>query len=78
MNLQNLKTPKQIAETCPGLTLAALYKLLFRSSTNGMDACVVRLGRKVLIDEAAFLAWLEDHRGGAGKSPLRRISPRRS
>jgi hypothetical protein len=62
MELQNLKTPKQIAELCPALTLAAVYKLLFRSGTNGMDACIVRIGRKVLIDQAAFLVWLEGHR----------------
>jgi hypothetical protein len=67
MELQDLKTPKQIADICPALILAAVYKLLFRSGTNGMDACIVRIGRKVLIDQAAFLVWLESHRADPRK-----------
>jgi hypothetical protein len=62
MELANLKTPQQIADACPALTLGGLRRLLFHSRTNGLEACVVRLGRKLLIDEAAFLRWLAGER----------------
>jgi hypothetical protein len=62
MELHNLKTPKQIVECCPGMTIGGLRMLLFHSRTNGLESCVVRLGRKLLIDEAAFVQWLDGMR----------------
>jgi hypothetical protein len=65
MDLRNLKTPRQIVESCPALTMGGLRMLLFHSQTNGLEACVVRLGRKLVIDEAAFVEWLERRRAAA-------------
>lgn len=62
MELANLKTPRQIVDSCPGLTMGGLRTMLFHSRTNGLEACVVRLGRKLLIDEAAFVRWLSTYR----------------
>jgi len=62
MELANLKTPKQIVDSCPGLTMGGLRTLLFHSRTNGLEGCVVRLGRKLLIDEAEFVRWLATYR----------------
>jgi hypothetical protein len=62
MELANLKTPRQIVESCPGLTMGGLRTMLFHSRTNGLEGCVVRLGRKLLIDEAEFVRWLAMHR----------------
>lgn len=36
-----------------------LRHLIFHAQTNGFDACVRRVGRRVLIDEAAFFAWAD-------------------
>ncbi len=58
MELQHLKTPRQIVDSCPGITMGGLRMLLFHSRTNGLESCVVRLGRKLLIDEADFVKWL--------------------
>lgn len=74
MELHNLKTPKQIVECCPGMTMGGLRMLLFHSRTNGLEPCVVRLGRKLLIDEAAFVQWLDSMREQAREG---RIAPRR-
>ena len=74
MELANLKTPKQIVDSCPGLTMGGLRMLLFHSRTNGLEGCVVRLGRKLLIDEAEFVRWLSTYReqpSGAVKSGSR-------
>ena len=39
-----------------------LRHLIFHAASNGFDAVVVRIGRQVLIDELAFLAWAAEHR----------------
>ena len=55
-------TVEQFAGKYPAFTPSSLRWLLFNRATNGLDAAVVQLGRRVLIDEAAFVAWLRDHR----------------
>jgi hypothetical protein len=37
-----------------------LRHLIFYAKTNGFDKVVRRLGRRVLIDEAAFFAWARE------------------
>ncbi|HBH25845.1 MAG TPA: hypothetical protein DDX54_00355 [Rhodospirillaceae bacterium] len=44
-----------------------LRHLIFHANTNGFDTCVRRVGRRVLIDEAAFFVWA-DAQNGEGKS----------
>jgi hypothetical protein len=44
-----------------------LRHLIFHAKDNGFDACVRRVGRRVLIDEAAFFAWA-DTQNGEGQS----------
>lgn len=36
-----------------------LRHLIFNAEKNGFDQVVRRVGRRVLIDEAAFFAWVE-------------------
>jgi len=40
-----------------------LRHLIFFGNSNGFDSVVRRIGRRVLIDEAAFFAWV-DQQGG--------------
>lgn len=54
-------TPAQTAEKYPCFTEAALRWHLFRRAQNGLDSATIRVGRKLLIDEAKFVAWLRDH-----------------
>ncbi|MDZ7662521.1 hypothetical protein [Thiohalophilus sp.] len=42
-----------------------LRHLVFYGKTNGFDAVVKRVGRRVLIDEQAFFEWVEKNQGGA-------------
>lgn len=44
--------------------IGGLRHLVFFERTNGFDTVVRRVGRRVLIDEAAFFAWV-DGNGGA-------------
>ena len=41
-----------------------LRHLIFFEKSNGFDSVVVRIGRKVLIDEEAFFAWVRSKKGG--------------
>lgn len=36
-----------------------LRHLIFNSSSNGFDKVIRRVGRRVLIDEAAFFEWVK-------------------
>jgi hypothetical protein len=58
-------TVEQFAQKYPAFTVPSLRWLLFNRATNGLDAAVVQLGRKVLIDEQAFVAWLRKHKAVA-------------
>ena len=67
-----LRTVRQMSERHPGFNEGGLRSLIFQSKPrktsrgtiqgNGMAAggVLVRLGRKVLIDEVKFFQWLDD------------------
>jgi hypothetical protein len=52
------------AKKYPAFTEGSLRWLLFNREQNGFNRCVVRIGRRVLIDEAELVAWLRDQREG--------------
>lgn len=62
MDNSQFYTVEQFAKKYTAFTPPSLRWLLFNRATNGLDAAVVQLGRRVLIDEAAFVSWLRDHR----------------
>lgn len=39
--------------------IGGLRHLIFYAKTNGFDACIRRVGRRVLIDEAKYFEWVE-------------------
>ena len=59
---QQFLTVQATANKYPAFTEPALRWLLFGRQSNGFGRCVVRVGRRVLIDEVEFLAWLRDQR----------------
>lgn len=46
-------------EIHPWPSVAGLRDLTFHAKRNGFDAVVRRVGRRVLIDEAAFFEWVK-------------------
>ena len=49
----------QWPEVHPWPSVAGLRHLIHFERDNGFDAVVRRIGRRVLIDEAAFFAWAD-------------------
>jgi hypothetical protein len=59
-----LATVPQFCERHPAFTQGGIRHLLFIKGHEAEEAgAVVRFGRKLLIDEAAFLCWIKN--GGA-------------
>lgn len=53
----------QFCKRHPAFTVGGMRHLLFFNPEGMREACIVRFGRRVLIDEAAFFAWLRANRG---------------
>jgi len=64
-DLSQISTVDQFAKKYPAFSRASLRWMLFNRATNGLDTAVVQIGRRILIDEAAFVAWLAQHREAA-------------
>ena len=69
-----LLTVRQFADKHPAFTQGSLRNLIFLAESrhtskgkipgNGLEIALVRVGRKVLIDEAKFFNWVEAQQGG--------------
>jgi hypothetical protein len=69
-----LLTVRQFAEKHPAFQQGSLRNLIFLAENrntskgkiagNGLDIALVRIGRKLLIDEAKFFNWVEAQQGG--------------
>jgi len=49
----------------PWPPLGGLRHLIFHAETNGFKQVIKRVGRRVLIDEAAFFRWVEKNNANA-------------
>ncbi|MEI6270543.1 MAG: hypothetical protein WCP01_16830 [Methylococcaceae bacterium] len=65
--MPTLSTVNQFTTKHPAFTLGGLRSLIFNEKTNGLKSsgAVVRIGRKVLIDDAKFFAWIESQNEAA-------------
>lgn len=57
-----LLTVKQWTETHAWPPAGGMRHLIFFAKSNGFEAVVRRVGRRVLIDEAAFFVWVDQQR----------------
>ena len=60
--MPTLSTVNQFTEKHPAFTKGGLRALIFNEHSNGLarSGAVVRIGRKVLIDEVKFFRWIEE------------------
>ncbi|OGU11543.1 MAG: hypothetical protein A2075_23325 [Geobacteraceae bacterium GWC2_58_44] len=52
-------TVKQVPGRYPAFTENAIRWLIFNRDRNEFSAVIRKVGKKVLIDEAAFVEWIE-------------------
>lgn len=72
---RTLLTVRQFAEKHPAFTQGALRNLIFQANAryastgkiegNGLGPALVRVGRKLLLDEVRFFEWIDNLQGGA-------------
>ena len=64
-----LSTVNQFTEKHQAFTKGGIRALIFNENSNGLAkaGAVVRIGRKVLIDESKFFAWVESQNQGGAK-----------
>ena len=43
--------------------LGGLRHLVFNANKNGFDKVIRRVGRRILIDEAAYFRWVDEQSG---------------
>jgi hypothetical protein len=60
---RTLHTVQQFSQKHPAFTPGSLRWLLFHRETNGLARAVLKVGRRVLLDEDAFFTWLDEHKG---------------
>jgi len=73
--LRTLLTVRQFSDKHPAFTQGSLRNLIFLSDSrktsrgtiqgNGLNIALVRIGRKLLIDEAKFFQWIDEQQEGA-------------
>ena len=61
MATPTLSTINQFADKQPAFTRSCLRGLIFEENTNGLTkaGAIVRVGRRVLINEEKFFSWIE-------------------
>jgi hypothetical protein len=61
-----LSTVNQFTAKHPAFTTGGLRALIFNEDSNGLakSGAIVRIGRKVLINEEKFFGWIEAQNGG--------------
>jgi hypothetical protein len=60
MSLKNLLTVYQFVEKYPAFKLGGVRALIFNEHSNGLaeSGAIVRIGRKVLLDDVKFPDWI--------------------
>lgn len=58
-NLTKYKTIKQLVESGAPFSEAGLRWQVFHAQENGLSPALLRVGKKLLIDEEAFEQWLK-------------------
>lgn len=71
-NTARLKTVRQFSQAYPAFSEASLRWLIFCAKSrqtskghipgNGLSSALIKVGRRILIDEVRFWEWIDDHR----------------
>lgn len=56
---RTLLTVRQFSAKHPAFTEGSLRFNIFHADKNGFQACIRRIGRKILLDESEFFRWID-------------------
>lgn len=59
MNAKRYLTVRQTAERYPAFTQGSIRWIIFNKDHNQFASVIRKLGKKIVIDEAEFVAWVE-------------------
>ena len=67
METPKLTAPNRFSQKYPDFPIGGIRHLIFHEAENGLaeSGAIIRIGRKVLIDEAKFFAWVINRRAAA-------------
>jgi hypothetical protein len=60
METKRYSTVSKLPQLYPAFTIGGLRHLIFNEESNGFNTCVIRVGRKILIDLDRFETWIEN------------------
>lgn len=62
MSIPSLLTVKQFAAAHPAFPEGGIRHLIFFADSNGLkrSGAILKIGKKILIDEKAFFSWLAE------------------
>lgn len=66
-SITTLVNMKQLSKIYPVFTISTLRWFRFNGSNNGFNDCVLKIGRKLLIDVNKFEIWLSSQEEGTLK-----------
>jgi hypothetical protein len=55
-------TIQQLSDKYPAFSRSSLRWLIHKRKANGFDQAIIRIGRRLLIDEVRFLEWIDNRR----------------
>ena len=61
MDGKKLLTVSQLAEEYPAFSEKLIRWWIYNEKTNGLSASIVRIGRRIFINQVEFETWLKSH-----------------
>ena len=55
---------RTFCERHPEIPEGTIRSLIFNADKNGFDQCIIRIGRKILINVDSVYRWLDEKNGG--------------
>ena len=57
--VRSLLTVRQFAQKYQAFSQGGLRWMIFNSKASGLDTAIVRIGRRILLDEDKFFEWVD-------------------
>lgn len=62
MDGENILTIDQLVSAFPAFGEKTVRWWIYNGKSNGIEACLIRIGSRIYIDRKRFIEWLKSHR----------------